>query len=53
MAKRKVTAKQLLARAGSNGYERGFTERKTTLETAISTRTTPRRVKMRLDLYVL
>jgi len=34
MAKRKATAKQLLARAGSNGYERGLTERKTTLETA-------------------
>jgi hypothetical protein len=33
MAKRKATAEELEARAESNGYKRGPTERKTALET--------------------
>jgi hypothetical protein len=32
MAKRKVTAEELLTRAESNGYKRGANERKTALE---------------------
>jgi hypothetical protein len=33
VAKRKATAEELLARAESNGYKRGLTERKTVLDT--------------------
>jgi hypothetical protein len=47
MAKRKATAEELEARAESNGYKRGRTERKTALETMGSTIRRLRGIKIR------
>jgi hypothetical protein len=46
MAKRKATAEELLARAESNDYKEGLTERKTALEATGSTTTRLRGIKI-------
>jgi hypothetical protein len=46
MARKKATPDELEAGAEANGYQRGGTGKKTAVETAISTWTRPRKIKM-------
>jgi hypothetical protein len=43
--KKKATVDELDARARANGYKKGYTEKKTVVETAINKRTIPGKIK--------
>ena len=47
MGRKRITGDVLNARAKANGYKRGHTGKKTVVETAISTRTILRKVKIK------